>query len=451
MLTTDALSALIDLGEPFATPSVVSLDDETVLNGLGALAEVRRRVDAMAATFAGEIARRSARDFGHDGLAQRAGDRTPERMVQRVAGTNAREAGSLVRVGTMAAVDDAPWLRGVVRAVSEGRLSIEGADVIRTGLGAVDDAVDPQMLTAGLSEAAAILLVESSSLTVERLAARARALRDDLDTAGVAAREDRRRDQRYLHLTPQSDGMTRLSGLLDPESAAIVTAAFDAVTSPRRGGPRFVDPVARRRADEIVADSRTTGQIALDSFVDLIRIGADADGGAIVGARRPAVRVLMTERDMVERAGMAWIEGQADAVSIASAERHACSAGILPILFDTDGHVVNIGRAQRLHTTRQRAAIAARDGGCIVDGCDRPPSWTEVHHPQEWLRDDGETSVANGVLMCRFHHLWVHNGEWSVDRRGTDYVLIPPARIDPERRPIPARQKSAAYLRMRAG
>ena len=35
--------------------------------------------------------------------------------------------------------------------------------------------------------------------------------------------------------------MTRVHGLLDPESAAIVVPIFDAITSPRRGGPRFVD------------------------------------------------------------------------------------------------------------------------------------------------------------------------------------------------------------------
>ena len=462
MPTTHALEALIDLSAPFATPSVSALDDGELVEGARVFAEIGRRVAAAAAIHAAEIARRSARDLGHEGLAQRLGDRTPEHLVQRVTGSNAREAVSLVRVGTMMArdaeassepalpplPDDAPWLHAVVRAVSGGRLSIEGADVIRAGLGTLESAADPAALRAGLTEAAAILLAESRSLTIERLAARARALRDQLDVEGVRRREEERVERRFLHLTPQPDGMTRLSGLLDPESAAVVGAAFDAATSPRRGGPRFVDPQARRRADELVADERTTGQIALDTFVDLIRVGTDADDGTVLGSRRPAVRVLVTERDLREREGMAWIEGQDDAVSLETADRHVCGTGILPILFDTDGHVVNIGRSQRLHTPRQRAAIGARDGGCIIDGCDKPPSWTEVHHPEEWLRDDGETSVGNGVLLCRFHHRWVHNGGWKVIRRGTDYLLVPPASKDPERRPIATRAKSAVFRRM---
>ncbi len=460
---TDAFATLADPAARFQVPSVAELGDDDLLSGVRLLAEMKRRVDAAAAVYAAEVARRSSRELGHEGLAQRLGDRTPENLVQRVTGSNAREAVSLVRVGTMMArdadvasdtalspqSDAAPWLHAVAVAAGDGRLSIEAADVIRAGLGTLESAADAAALSAGLTEAAAILLAESRFLPVERLAARARALRDELDVAGVRKREEERREKRYLHLTPQADGMTRLSGLLDPESAAVVGAAFDAATSPRRGGPRFVDPEARRRADELVADERTTGQIALDTFVQLIQVGTDADDGTVLGARRPAVRVLVTERDLREREGMAWIEGQDDAVSLETAERHVCAAGILPILFDTDGHVVNIGRAQRFHTPRQRAAIGARDGGCIVDGCDRPPSWTEAHHPEEWVRDDGETSVANGVLLCRFHHRWVHDGGWTVIRRGIDYLLVPPARIDPDRRPIPTRAKSAVFRRMR--
>ncbi len=463
MPTAHALDGLIDLSTPFAPPTVAGLGDDEVVEGARVLAEIGRRVGAASAAYAAEIARRSTRDLGHEGLAQRLGDRTPENLVQRVTGTNAREAVALVRVGTMMArdadaasdpafsptPDAAPWLHAVAVATGDGRLSIEAADVIRAGLGTLESAADPVVLSAGLSEAAAILLAESQSLTVERLAARARALRDELDVAGVRRRGEERRSKRFLHLTPQSDGMTRLSGLLDPESAAVVGAAFDAATSPRRGGPRFVDPEARRRADELVADERTTGQIALDTFVDLIQLATDADSRKVLGGRRPAVRVLVTERDLREREGMAWIEGQDDAVSIETAERHVCGAGILPILFDTDGHVVNIGRAQRTHTPRQRAAIGARDGGCIVAGCDKPPSWSEVHHPDEWVRDEGETSVENGVLLCRFHHRWVHEGGWKVIRRGIDYLLVPPASMDPERRPIVTRAKSAVFRRMR--
>ena len=30
-------------------------------------------------------------------------------------------------------------------------------------------------------------------------------------------------------------------------------------------------------------------------------------------------------------------------------------------------------------------------GGCPINGCDRPPSWTEAHHIDQWERDHGKT------------------------------------------------------------
>ncbi|MHB1172406.1 MAG: HNH endonuclease signature motif containing protein, partial [Lacisediminihabitans sp.] len=46
---------------------------------------------------------------------------------------------------------------------------------------------------------------------------------------------------------------------------------------------------------------------------------------------------------------------------------------------------------------KQRVALAARDGGCRRPGCERPPSWTEAHHIQHWVRDHRRTDLANGT------------------------------------------------------
>ncbi|HXR45537.1 MAG TPA: DUF222 domain-containing protein, partial [Pseudolysinimonas sp.] len=285
------------------------------------------------------------------------------------------------------------------------------------------------------------LVREAGELTVEKLAARAREVRAELDEDHVADRERMLRDQRSLRLFRQADGMTRLTALLDPESAAIVTAAVDGATSPRRGGPRFVDPDAVDRSERILADERTTDQLALDALVELVRIAALA-GPEVVGVARPAVRVHVAERDLHRRAGSGSIEGQTAPVSITTVERVACSAGIIPILFDDDGQVVNVGRTQRLFTARQRIGLAARDGGCRFPGCDRPPSWTEAHHIHHWQRDHGRTDLADGIRLCRHHHLLIHDNGWQVTRNAATYYLIPPPTIDPTQTPIPAPTKN---------
>jgi hypothetical protein len=454
-LPIDTYSAIADTSVAFAPPPAGALDDAGLIEAQRTLAEIRRRVDAASAVVAAEIKHRSRRELGYDGLAQRLGARTPELLVQRVAGTTSQAARSLVRIGTMMvdapadappAPDATPWLREVGAAVASGRLSIDAAEAIRAGLGSPAADIDHR----ALAEAAATLLAEAPSLTVERLAARARDLRNELDLDGVADREQALRDRRYLHVIPQSDGMTRLSGLLDPESAAIIVSAYDSATSPRRGGPRFVDPERIARAEKLMEDQRTTEQIALDAFVDLVRIGGAADGGPLLDSRRPAVQLLVTDHDLQKRRGVAHIEGQTSAVSVETVDRHICEAGVVPVQFDGDGQVVNLGREQRLFSRRQRIGLAARDGGCRFGTCDRPPSWTEAHHINEWARDAGATDIADGILLCRHHHMLVHNNGWRVTRDGAEYYLVPPASLDEAQQPIPAPSKSRAARRMRA-
>src|SRR5689334_18339004 len=187
------------LSAPFAPPSPASMTDAELMQAQRALAEIARRAGAAGAALAGEVAHRSRPELGSDGLAQRLGARTPELLVQRLTETSAPAARALVRVGRILetqdagatrdpartyATDGAPWLAAVAAAVVAGRLSVERADVIGAGLGSIDPAApaaEREHLTAGLTSATEVLLRESTSLTLERLAVRARVLRADLD------------------------------------------------------------------------------------------------------------------------------------------------------------------------------------------------------------------------------------------------------------------------------
>lgn len=438
----------------YTSSAAAELSDDELIDAQRQVAEQRRLLDTSAAVLAAETKYRSRRELGHSGLAQRRGARSAEVLIQHVTGVSGVDARSLVRVGTLVTELAAPprhdttgldsihepewpWLIAVAAAVSTGEVSIAAAEAIRVGLGEPGE----QVSVDALAGAAAELVRDAREVTLERLAADARARRDALDEAGIALREQERRDRRYLHLIPQADGMTRITGLLDPESAAIITGAVDAITAPRRGGPRFVDPTQSARAAAIENDSRTTPQLALDGLVELIRVGTLADRGRILGARRVGVRVHVAERDLRRGAGAARIEGQTDPVSIATAERIACESGVLPIAVGFDGQPLDVGRTQRTFTGRQRIALAARDGGCRFPGCDRPPEWTEAHHINEWLRDSGRTDLADGILLCRQHHMLVHNMGWRITRTGAaDYHLLPPSdAIDRTPIPMPAR------------
>ncbi|WP_168627816.1 HNH endonuclease signature motif containing protein [Cryobacterium sp. BB307] len=445
-------------------PGARALGDKQLLAAQASLAEAKRSLDACASVLAGEVVRRSSVEAGFGGLARKEGFRTPEALIRGVTGSTAREATTLVRVGTMmndadllqnaetAGIDDPaglasmmtePWLTPVGKAVAAGTVSVAGAEAIRTGLGRPGRGVTTDDLTA-----AATRLVEHAAGTdAEQLLRIARTARDDLDAAGIVERERQRRALRSFRRWKRDDGMTRYTWDLDPEGAALIDDVYDKLTSPRRGGPRFTTGPEQARAEQILADTRTTEQLASDGMLELIQLALDTDPQGVVGVNRPAVRVLVAATDLTDRTGRGWIEGQDYPVSITTVERNACLNGIELIVFDDRPLPVNLGREQRFFNRAQRRLLAARDGGCAWPDCDRPPEWTEAHHIRWWERDGGTTDIDNGILLCH-HHLLLHDEGWEIETRDHDplarFWLIPPRDIDPTQTPRPMPSKSPA-------
>ena len=437
--------------------SFSQLDDERLLAAQEAHATLRRHSDRFGALIAGEIARRSRREIGYAGLAQRKGFSSPEALIQSLTYSTRAEASKLVQLGGLIAEHEAasstdapegnvPELphAPVAAAFLLGSLSMDSADSIRRGLGAPDAAVTPDLLAIASEK----LIGESGSLTADQLYRRAREVRDELDVEGVIRREKQQHDDRYVKRWIRSDGMYQLSMLLDPENGRLVFAAFDSILSPRRGGPRFVDRSEQERADAIVADPRSDAQLAADALVEMVRIASAADPGTLFGSSSPSVRVLVTQESLHSRAGYGFIEGNSEPVALETVERHICERGIVGVQFDDDGQCVNVGRDQRLFTHRQRVGLAARDGGCRFSGCDRPPSWCEAHHINHWNRDRGSTDIADGVLLCRHHHMLAHNNHWEILREGGKYWLRPPKSEDPSQALRTMPSKSAALRKL---
>ena len=233
----------------------------------------------------------------------------------------------------------------------------------------------------------------------------------------------------------------------DPESGAYWDPLYDRIASPGRGGVRFVDTEGKAWADAIVKDERTTDQYVHDAITGLLRIGVTAEASErrrSGGSRQLAVRVLVTADILATRSGHGRIESSPIPISIHTVERIACDSGTIPILCDEHGNGLDLGREQCLCNTRQRIVLAARDGGCMFGDCDRPPSWCEAHHIEDWKRDNGETNIDLGILLCLDHHLLVHNNGWEIARKDSGYGLIAPVDIDTTQSPRLMRSNSAA-------
>ncbi|MHA6668999.1 HNH endonuclease signature motif containing protein [Homoserinimonas sp. A447] len=231
------------------------------------------------------------------------------------------------------------------------------------------------------------------------------------------------------------------------------------MTSPRRGGPRMVDVTAKAHDEAIEADPRSIEQLSFDGFMAVLRIGADTDAKtatrSVLGARRPAVRVLVTKDTLdaagepaepsddgtadslgtgrtagtggAGRRGHGRIEGQTAPVSIETVERHLCESGMVPVTFDRDGQCIDLGREQRLYSALQRIGLAARDGGCRWPGCTSPASWAEAHHIHHWKRDHGTTDMADGTSSK--YVLAYFSSEASLQGTAKSLSLHPAVRI----------------------
>ncbi|WP_104087843.1 DUF222 domain-containing protein [Cryobacterium sp. N19] len=186
-----------------------------------------------------------------------------------------------------------PWQAPIVYAVAAGTFSPGVGDALLRGLGSLDQAITAEKLGVALR----VLLVEAPGLNTEQAFKRARRMRDELDAAGILAREKQARDDTRWSLWRRADGMVTLHALLPPEQGELWIATYDALTSPRRGGVRFVDPERAAWARSVKDDPRTVDQIAADSFTQLLKLGAEADPNTLFGGRRPVVQIIVTDHD----------------------------------------------------------------------------------------------------------------------------------------------------------
>lgn len=112
------------------------------------------------------------------------------------------------------------------------------------------------------------------------------------------------------------------------------------------------------------------------------------------------------------------------------------------VVLDGKGQPLDVGRITRTIPDGLRRAVAARDRGCAHPGCNRPPSWCEVHHIHAW-EHGGATTLDNLVMACRAHHRLLHHSEWIVRISDGLPEFVPPAWIDPDRTP---RRKPLPHL-----
>jgi hypothetical protein len=96
--------------------------------------------------------------------------------------------------------------------------------------------------------------------------------------------------------------------------------------------------------------------------------------------------------------------------------RLACQSQLHRVIFGPDSEVLDLGREERLYTAARARAIIARDRRCQYPDCGAPPYEGEIHHSLYWYAHDGPTDVGKGVLLCWYHHDYVHLHRIAIHR-----------------------------------
>ncbi|MET0990496.1 MAG: HNH endonuclease [Glaciihabitans sp.] len=477
-----ALAALAALPTDAAEYETLSNTESMTL--AAALGDCAKLVGARNSVVAGVLARRSAPELGSHGLAQELGLRTPVELVQSLTGVTKREATTAVRIGQLSheveqhgQVDattgevftaSEPWMRGAVLAVARGELSIQTADAIRAGAGRPTDTVTSGMLSEVVERAIEFALTSDT----DRVVKFTKSLRDQIDQAGAIERANQRHNNRAWIFTMHPDGSATSIIRHNIVSAAQTKDLWDRANSPKR--VRFVDlgadadaptldgglPVAAP-ALSAFDERRQRENENHDTVMGFILAGAAADPSRILGNTGAQITVLVTQDQLDKNDktgnGIAFVDGQDDPISVATVKNLMSCGTVNRVVFDENGLPIEPGTdqtaEQRYFTAKQRAFLVAMFGGCAFGDCDRPASWTEAHHILWVKRDGGKTTVKNGILLCRHHHLLLHNNQWEIRRTGRfgeELWLVPPVDVDPSRSPQRMRYKSRAYQQLLA-
>ncbi|MCD2441140.1 HNH endonuclease [Agromyces sp. SYSU K20354] len=424
---------------------VEQMSDAGLVQVTELIARARRDADALMARVAAEIARRSDREFGEVGLAKAQGFHNPVRLIAATTGASRGDAAKLIAVG-VATAERASFTGGrlpskhphVADALERAAISVDAASAITSMLDRVALRADPEH--ARLTEAALVCL--ASQVPLETLQRGVREAEARLDADGVEPRDELLRQERSLTIREQGNGMVHLHARLDPETAAPIKAAIEALVTDvlRRRDPSGERDSGRdgagadpdNPAGPIVEDLRTIPQIQADALAMLAQhtLGCRT---TLPPLAKTTVIVRMNLDALIDGLGHASIDGLDQSIPASTARRMAADAELIPAVLGGDSLPLDLGRGARYFTRAQRLALTERDGGCA--SCNQNIGYVDAHHIRWWHRDTGPTDLSNGVMLCSFCHHRIHREGWQIQAGPTKVWFIPPPHVDPARTP----------------
>lgn len=148
-----------------------------------------------------------------------------------------------------------------------------------------------------------------------------------------------------------------------------------------------------------------------------------------------ALVVTAKAEDLAKRSGRAVTDAEAP-FPMETAAKEGLNGSVFFHLMGDKAKSMQLATERRFATPKQLTILSSRDQGCTFPGCDTPPGWCDAHHIVPWA-DKGETDINNLTLACGSHHHLIDKSDWhTVMLKDGRPAWVPPASIDPARRPI---------------
>jgi len=215
------------------------------------------------------------------------------------------------------------------------------------------------------------------------------------------SREARQQRDQSLWLQTDTDGSLLIRGRIPADVGVLFRKALevaeDSLPTPDVSAETSSDPTPAQRTRRVDALA-----LLAESFL------ASGPQELVGGDRQQIVLHVDAQTLKHDHAGRCELE-DGPAVAAETARRLACDSSLVAMIENEKGEPLNVGRKTRTIPPAIRRALNSRDKGCRFPGCTFT-RYVDGHHIKHWAHG-GETQLSNLVILCRFHHRLVHEGQ----------------------------------------
>jgi hypothetical protein len=322
-----------------------------------------------------------------------------------------------------------PVLPNVAAAQAAGTIGAEHVRIIRKFFTDLPDAVD-----FGTRQACEVDLARiASEHTPDGLRKAADRLMALVHPDGDFSDGDRARRRHLIIGRQEADGMSKISGLLDPEARATIDAVLAKWAAPGMCNPDDETPCVNGQPSQAAIDGDTRSQTQRNHDA-LKAMGRSVLASGQLGQHNglPCTIIVSTTLQELESGCGQAVTATGSLLPMSTVIQMASHAYHYLTIFDKHtGRALHLGRTRRIASADQRIVLLARDRGCTRPGCTVAGANCQVHHAVSDWADGGQTNVDDLTLACPTENRMVKPGGWRTRKRKDGRTeWIPPPHLD---------------------